>query len=243
MFRHNIQTALVTGESHRAAVLSLSGNDHKLFRWLSYNTWNWYKKNSIRDNVILSEVVKCKNNIQNVRFQRHQFQVKVFGMIPFFLASQKLAFHFSCGCFTDIFIYGNWQQRRDRARTEVKGHDCQSRLPSHTIKLSQRHLLQEHGKHLLQSINNLQPLGIEVQTGELWITTMTEGSIWSSMSGDSNLYNSTCGKCLLYFVRILTSLKAKFNVYLADCRDRSKCHWVRKKSDWNIYPSSDCLYL
>ena len=182
MFRHNIQTALVTGESHRAAVLSLSGNDHKLFRWLSYNTWNWYKKNSIRDNVILSEGVKCKNNIQNVRFHRHQFQVKVFGMIPFFLASQKLAFHFSCGCFTDIFIYGNWQQRRDRARTEVKGHDCQSRLPSHTIKLSQRHLLQEHGKHLLQSINNLQPLGIEVQTGELWITTMTDGSMWSSMS-------------------------------------------------------------
>ena len=165
MFRHNIQTALVTGESHRAAVLSLSGNDHKLFRWLSYNTWNWYKKNSIRDNVILSEGVKCKNNIQNVRFQRHQFQVKVFGMIPFFLASQKLAFHFSCGCFTDIFIYGNWQQRRDRARTQFKGHDCQSRLPSHTIKLSQRHLLQEHGKHLLQSINNLQPLGIVVQTG------------------------------------------------------------------------------
>ena len=178
-----------------------------------------------------------------MRFQRHQFQVKVFGMIPFFLASQKLAFHFSCGCFTDIFIYGNWQQRRDRARTEVKGHDCQSRLPSHTIKLSQRHLLQEHGKHLLQSINNLQPLGIEVQTGELWITTMTDGSIWSSMSGDSNLYNSTCGKCLLYFVCILTSLKAKFNVYLAEFRERSKCHWVRKKSHWNIYPSSDCLYL
>ena len=176
-----------------------------------------------------------------MRFQRHQFQVKVFGMIPFFLASQKLAFHFSC--FTDIFIYGNWQQRRDRARTKVKGHDCQSRLPSHTIKLSQRHLLQEHGKHLLQSINNLQPLGIEVQTGELWITTMTDGSIWSSMSGDSNLYNSTWGKCLLYFVCILTSLKGKVNVYLADCRNRSKCHWVRKKSEWNIYPSSDCLYL
>ena len=94
MFRHNIQTALVTGESHRAAVLSLSGNDHKLFRWLSYNTWNWYKKNSIRDNVILSEVVKCKNNIQNVRFQRHQFQVKVFGMIPFFWPLKSWRFTF-----------------------------------------------------------------------------------------------------------------------------------------------------
>ena len=92
MFRHNIQTALVTGESHRAAVLSLSGNDHKLFRWLSYNTWNWYKKNSIRDNVILSEGLKTIYRMWD--FNVISFKSKFLGWFPFFWPLKSWRFTF-----------------------------------------------------------------------------------------------------------------------------------------------------
>ena len=92
MFRHNIQTALVTGESHRAAVLSLSGNDHKLFRWLSYNTWNWYKKNSIRDNVILSEGLKTIYRMWD--FNVISFKSKFLAWFPFFWPLKSWRFTF-----------------------------------------------------------------------------------------------------------------------------------------------------